>query len=93
MICGGMRGVPAGGIIFQLFEEVGDLLHLLVEFDLFFALTVSFGLRCMCVVLVLLVLSGNLIRAPLYVRATARFLGGISSTSPFTNMGFALLCN
>ena len=67
MIRGGMRGVPAGGIVLQLFQQVGDLLHLLVEFDLFFALTVRLGVRHMSVDLVLLVLSGDLMRASLYM--------------------------
>ena len=67
MIRGGMRGVPTGGIVLQLFEQVGDLLHLLVEFDLFFALTVRLGFRHMRAVVVLLVLSGDLMRAPLYM--------------------------
>ena len=41
-------------------------MHLLVEFDLFFALTVRLGVRHMSVVLVLLVLSG-VMRPPLYI--------------------------
>ena len=67
MIRGCMRGVPTRGIVFQLFQQVGDLLHLLIKFDLFFALTVRLGVRHMCLLLVLLVLSSDLMRAPLKV--------------------------
>lgn len=67
MIRGGMRGIATGGIVLQLFQQVGDLLHLLVEFDLFFALTVRLGFRHMRAVVVLLVLSGDLMSASLYM--------------------------
>ena len=67
MIRGSMRGVPTRGIVLQLFQQVGDLLHLLIKFDLFFALTVRLGVRHVCLLLVLLVLSSDQMRAPLNV--------------------------
>ena len=67
MIRGCLRGVPTRGIVLQLFQQVSDLLHLLIKFHLFFALTVRLGVGHMCLLLVLLVLSSDLMRAPLKV--------------------------
>ena len=91
MIRGSVRGETTRGIVLQLFQQVGDLLHLLIKFNLFFALTVRLGHLQMCMFLELLVLSSDLLRTPLNVRTTMRFLRSMSSTPSLPGLSFTLL--
>ena len=91
MIRGSVRGETTRGIVLQLFQQVGDLLHLLIKFNLFFALTVRLGHRQMCIFFELLVLSSDLLRTPLNVRTTMRFLRSMSSTPSLPGLSFTLL--